>query len=349
MRPQLSPLGLLLVLSAPALSAPPDAAGIEFFEKKIRPVLVEHCYECHSAEAKKGLKGGPGPRQPRGVAQGGRSRAGRGAGQAGREPADQGRPLRRRRAEDAPQGEAARRGDRRPGAWVAMGAPDPRGEAAASPGGRRRGRRSSGAAAAGGACSRSRRPAVPQVKDAGWSAHPVDRFLLARLERAGLTPAEPADPRTLIRRLEPGADRPAADRRTRSRPSCATSRPRAYERAGRPAAGLAAFRRALGAALAGRRPVLRDARQRVELRGPPRLALPRLPHPGLQRRRALRPVRPRAHRRRPAAGAALDPRRAVQRVGHRHGLLSLRRGQPRRLHRASARSATTWPTTRSTR
>ena len=25
--------------------------GIEFFEKKIRPVLIEHCYKCHSAEA----------------------------------------------------------------------------------------------------------------------------------------------------------------------------------------------------------------------------------------------------------------------------------------------------------
>lgn len=32
------------------------AAGVEFFEKRVRPVLVEHCYECHSAEAKK-LKG----------------------------------------------------------------------------------------------------------------------------------------------------------------------------------------------------------------------------------------------------------------------------------------------------
>ena len=28
----------------------------EFFEKKIRPVLVEHCYKCHSASAEK-LKG----------------------------------------------------------------------------------------------------------------------------------------------------------------------------------------------------------------------------------------------------------------------------------------------------
>src|SRR5262245_52246974 len=29
-----------------------DAAGREFFEKKIRPVLVQHCYKCHSASAK---------------------------------------------------------------------------------------------------------------------------------------------------------------------------------------------------------------------------------------------------------------------------------------------------------
>ena len=34
-----------------------DAAGIAFFEQKIRPVLVEHCYECHSEQAKK-IKGG---------------------------------------------------------------------------------------------------------------------------------------------------------------------------------------------------------------------------------------------------------------------------------------------------
>ena len=30
--------------------------GIELFEKKIRPVLVERCYKCHSAGSKK-LKG----------------------------------------------------------------------------------------------------------------------------------------------------------------------------------------------------------------------------------------------------------------------------------------------------
>ena len=34
-----------------------DAKQIEFFEKKIRPVLVEQCYECHSGQAEK-VKGG---------------------------------------------------------------------------------------------------------------------------------------------------------------------------------------------------------------------------------------------------------------------------------------------------
>ena len=40
---------------APALlfAAEVDRAGFEFFEKKIRPVLVEQCFECHSKGAKK--------------------------------------------------------------------------------------------------------------------------------------------------------------------------------------------------------------------------------------------------------------------------------------------------------
>src|SRR5688572_31762204 len=37
----------------------PTREGIDFFESKIRPVLVEHCYRCHSAEPDGGkLKGG---------------------------------------------------------------------------------------------------------------------------------------------------------------------------------------------------------------------------------------------------------------------------------------------------
>ena len=42
-------LDLPLRLSV-ASAAEPTAEQIEFFENKIRPVLVEHCYSCHSDE-----------------------------------------------------------------------------------------------------------------------------------------------------------------------------------------------------------------------------------------------------------------------------------------------------------
>ena len=41
---------LLAVFVEPSLAAD-TAEGISFFEKKIRPVLIKQCYECHSAEA----------------------------------------------------------------------------------------------------------------------------------------------------------------------------------------------------------------------------------------------------------------------------------------------------------
>jgi mono/diheme cytochrome c family protein len=46
-----------------------------------------------------------------------------------------------------------------------------------------------------------KRPALPAVKDTRWVRNPIDRFVLARLEQAGLRPAPEADRRTLARRL----------------------------------------------------------------------------------------------------------------------------------------------------
>ena len=43
--------------------------------------------------------------------------------------------------------------------------------------------------------------APPKVKNNAWSKTDVDRFVLAKLEEAGLRPAPAADPRTLIRRM----------------------------------------------------------------------------------------------------------------------------------------------------
>ena len=53
------PYLLSFLLVAGALPAQElDRAGVDFFEAKIRPMLVKHCYKCHSAgaAAKKKLK-----------------------------------------------------------------------------------------------------------------------------------------------------------------------------------------------------------------------------------------------------------------------------------------------------
>ena len=46
-----------------------------------------------------------------------------------------------------------------------------------------------------------RRPAVPEVKRTDWARNPIDRFILARLERERLEPSPEADRATLLRRV----------------------------------------------------------------------------------------------------------------------------------------------------
>ena len=47
----------IAVACTSAIVAADKPADVAFFEKRIRPVLVEHCYECHAADAKK-VRGG---------------------------------------------------------------------------------------------------------------------------------------------------------------------------------------------------------------------------------------------------------------------------------------------------
>src|SRR5262249_44388499 len=61
MRPRLSPclyLGSLLVSlgagHASATDPKPDAGQAEFFEKKVRPLLAENCFQCHGPEKQRG-------------------------------------------------------------------------------------------------------------------------------------------------------------------------------------------------------------------------------------------------------------------------------------------------------
>ena len=54
--------------------------------------------------------------------------------------------------------------------------------------------------ATGPSCRRSA-PRLPAVKNEKWARNPIDRFVLARLEREGLKPSPEADRATLLRRL----------------------------------------------------------------------------------------------------------------------------------------------------
>ena len=45
------------------------------------------------------------------------------------------------------------------------------------------------------------KPDVPEVAHRAWPRNDIDRFILARIEKAGLEPSAEADRRTLMRRL----------------------------------------------------------------------------------------------------------------------------------------------------
>jgi hypothetical protein len=196
-----SAAGLLAVLAlgVPAASqdAAPDREGIEFFEKRIRPVLVEKCFSCHSARQGK-RKGGLSMDTRAEILRGGDR------GPAVRPGDPEASPLIRAiRYEDEdfkmpPRGRlpAAVVADFE--AWVRRGAPDPRtGAAEAAP-----------TAEARPKDLWSVRPlgsvTPPEVRTPSWVRTPVDRFILARLEAAGLFPNGPADRRRWIRRLSFG-------------------------------------------------------------------------------------------------------------------------------------------------
>ncbi len=173
------------------------AADLEFFEKKIRPVLAEHCFKCHSADAKK-LKGGLLLDHRAGVMKGGDS----GPAIVSGKPADslliEAIGYDNVDLEMPPRGKLSNQQITDLTEWVKRGAPWPK-EAATGPGAKDHfdlAKRK----AEHWAWQPVKAPAPPKVKQADWPASPIDRFILAKLESAGLKPAGPADKRTLIRR-----------------------------------------------------------------------------------------------------------------------------------------------------
>ena len=165
----------------------------EFFESKIRPVLVQHCYECHSAEAA----------TPKGGLLLDQRDATRGGGDSG--PAViPGKPgeshllsaLKYDGFEMPPKGKLPDSVIADFERWIQMGAPDPRsGDVAKKPTAIDYAK-----AADFWAFKMPVKHAPPQVLDSAWPRGDIDRFVLHRLEDRQMKPAPQADRRTLIRR-----------------------------------------------------------------------------------------------------------------------------------------------------
>jgi hypothetical protein len=185
----------VVAFAGPRLAAAEKAEDIEFFEKKIRPVLVEHCYSCHSAGAKK-LRGGLLLDSRAALQKGGDSGPALVAGDAAASLLV--KALRYDELKMPPSGKLPARVVADFEAWIRRGAVDPREAktvATAAP------RVDVEAGKRAWAFQRPRRHVAPALRQQDWPQRPLDRFVLARLEQAGLTPAPAAEARTLLRRL----------------------------------------------------------------------------------------------------------------------------------------------------
>ncbi len=169
---------------------------LEFFEKSVRPLLVERCYECHSA---KEVSGGLRLDSKVGVAAGGDSGPAIVAGQPEQSRLIEAVRYANRDLQMPPAGRLSDTEIDTLVKWIELGAPDPRDSVPTATIG------PTGMSIEDGRQFWSMQPVtsppLPEVQFKEWVHAPLDHFVLAKLEAAGLRPAELADKRTLIRRV----------------------------------------------------------------------------------------------------------------------------------------------------
>jgi hypothetical protein len=188
-------------LAADAVEPKMDPAGLEFFEKNIRPILTERCYECHSKE--------------KGVSKGGLIMDSRQGMLAGGDlgpavvPGDLKKSLIVVAVHQAdpdismpPRKAGAKLSSTQIGLieqWIKMGAPAPAGAGGAKLTGL------SDKARDHWAFQPVREVTVPaKLSDAAWVQNEIDAFIMAKLDEKGLKPSPAADGEALLRRLSYG-------------------------------------------------------------------------------------------------------------------------------------------------
>lgn len=197
-------LSLLLIFAccfagpAWAADAPPEPSkdGLEFFEKNVRPILSEHCYKCHSiAEAT--AKGGLILDSRDGMYKGGDEGPAVVPGNVAKSMLARAITYTDNELQMPPKKAGGKISDAKIKVlndWIKMGAPAPVGAGNKLTGLSQKARDH-------WAYKPVVKPALPEVKNKVWVHNPVDAFVLAKLEAAGLQPNPTATPETLLRRI----------------------------------------------------------------------------------------------------------------------------------------------------
>ena len=190
-------VAVFALLPAVACLAQTDEAGIEFFESKIRPALVEHCYKCHSQKSKK-VKGGLLLDTREASLRGGDTGAAVVPGNLAKSllmtaityDDDSLEMPPKVKLDDAVIADFRK--------WIEMGAPDPRESKNA-------GKITSVIDIEAGrnfwAYQKPQKTNIPEFPAEAWPATNIDRYIYAGLKKATLEPVADANPATLLRRL----------------------------------------------------------------------------------------------------------------------------------------------------
>ncbi|MEY4181964.1 MAG: hypothetical protein RLZZ217_590 [Planctomycetota bacterium] len=184
---------------------------LQFFESTIRPILVDQCYGCHSAQSGR-ARGGYLVDTRDGARKGGGSGPGIVPGKPDDSLLIQAVRYHDEDLQMPPKGKLSEDQIKALERWVAMGAPDPREAATAKP-------KPSGGAPdaelptgeltkadiekgrAWWAYVQPRRFDAPSVKDGTWPTTDIDRFVLSAMEAKGLEPVKDAAATDLVRRV----------------------------------------------------------------------------------------------------------------------------------------------------
>ncbi len=173
------------------------AEDLEFFEKQVRPLLVEHCFECHSGAAKK-VKGGLRLDARAAVLAGGDTGA----------AAVPGKPAESLLIDAVNYGDLYQMPPKSKlppeqiavlTRWVTLGLPWP--AEAPNVAVDARGFDLAERKAEHWAWRPLTRTPLPDVRDPAWPSQDLDRYILTGLEAQGLAPARPATPRAWLRRV----------------------------------------------------------------------------------------------------------------------------------------------------